>query len=1110
MRYRIILSVISILYCNFALAQNVFFEFGKSYREQGNYAEAIICEYKGIDLHKELYGEENIEIPRALGRIADCYYCLGDLNQAIEICKEGLVLEGKVEGTQSLYYSTFLHNLSYYYYDAGAYEESIKYGNQALKIREALLTVHHPYYIITQINLAGAYSKAKKHSDAIRFGLEALENYKNSSEFNISEYLSIIHNMAGIFSEVKEYKSAINIYPKNLESYYYDGKISYGELINALYYKGLYCQLNRDYVEAINIYTTLLDLNKQKSVYNRTELDAMEKMVYCKNSIGLYSEAIEIAQNLSVYLYSDLRNNPQDYFHWVNILAFCYMDAGDYPQSKEILQDLLKLYSQLDEKNESLLIDPLINLAQNYRYLGNYPEARETCLRAIDIYRTTGDTDVEKLLTALNNLANYYAYESNIEEAIQIGSKVLAIKEEMMGPESKEYINSLVNLAQYDYFLGNYKEAINKVNDAKLLIEKNHKEDKIMYAQIMENLAGLYMDSHEYEDLLNIQHQVLSLKQQTIGINHPDYMLSLLNLSNYLSHFNKSKELGIVSNQLSCLKKETIQKTFKSLPIKERNYYWEDDGKYWFLYSLQKYSFLHNTTDLFIEGYNALIFSKSILLNSEIEFDKFLTETGSPELVEKYNDIRALRIQLNKLYEQPIAERKVDTDSLERVANNVERELMRESKEFGDYTRNLSVTWQDVQKGLQDKEAAIEFVSFPLNPDSIMYMAYVLKPETEAPEMVKLFEESQLEPYQNPGNYADPQAAELIWGRLEPYLEGCETVYFAPDGLLHQIGIEYFPDLDGEGLISDRYNIHRLSSTRQLALRKDAASPKKAAVYGGILYGADVEEMEEESRKYPGIHRSAPPMYNLGDSLNLRDGVKFLPQTAAEANVVNSALKKNKYKTIHRAGKEATEESFKSLSGSDNGIIHIATHGFYWSEEEAEKRARNNERFRFMTDLGKDRPRYVEDKALSRTGLMMAGANHILTGDSLPTGLDDGLLTATEIAQMNLRNTDLVVLSACQTGMGDLGSDGVFGLQRGFKKAGVNTLLMSLWKVEDDATRLLMEEFYQNLMGGQSKREALLNAQKAVREYPGDDKDKLYPYAHPSFWAAFILLDALN
>lgn len=150
----------------------------------------------------------------------------------------------------------------------------------------------------------------------------------------------------------------------------------------------------------------------------------------------------------------------------------------------------------------------------------------------------------------------------------------------------------------------------------------------------------------------------------------------------------------------------------------------------------------------------------------------------------------------------------------------------------------------------------------------------------------------------------------------------------------------------------------------------------------------------------------------------------------------------------------------------------------------------------------KNKNQSFEDKALLRSGLLFSGANIGLRGEPLPDDVEDGVLTAQELSNMNLGNVDMVVMSACQSGLGETTGEGVFGLQRGFKLAGANTLLMSLWKVDDGATCLLMTEFYRHYLSGKSKRESLHLAQQTLR-----NSDE---YSDPSYWAAFILLDAIN
>ena len=193
-------------------------------------------------------------------------------------------------------------------------------------------------------------------------------------------------------------------------------------------------------------------------------------------------------------------------------------------------------------------------------------------------------------------------------------------------------------------------------------------------------------------------------------------------------------------------------------------------------------------------------------------------------------------------------------------------------------------------------------------------------------------------------------------------------------------------------------------------------------------------------------------------------------------------------------GNEGTEEAFKNLSGQHFSLIHVATHGFALSEEAVRKDAKA---IRYL-DTTNDETSQA-DNSLCYSGLLMAGANNVLTGKTLPQGLENGVLTAREIAQLDLQGLDLAVLSACQTGLGELKEDGVFGLQRGFKKAGAHTLLMSLWSVDDEATQIMMTNFYQNLVSGKTKRQAFHSAQEAVRNNPR--------FNSPFYWASFIMLD---
>ena len=324
------------------------------------------------------------------------------------------------------------------------------------------------------------------------------------------------------------------------------------------------------------------------------------------------------------------------------------------------------------------------------------------------------------------------------------------------------------------------------------------------------------------------------------------------------------------------------------------------------------------------------------------------------------------------------------------------------------------------------------------------------------------------------GIYESTGLYNLLWKPLEKYFPENPRIYFAPSGMLHQIAVEYAP-IDKEKTISDKYEIYRMSSTRFLAMEYMPKPMKNTVLYGGIYYDSDTTTMKHESDRYSTRSATAPTV-SISRS-GERGSLSYLPGTKTEVENIVGKMKKKKISTTLFEGAQANEESFKALSGKEISTLHVATHGFFLPSDE--------------TMSG--------DQSLMQSGLLFSGANIAWQNMPVPEGVEDGILTAKEISFMDLRKTDLVVLSACQTALGEITGEGVFGLQRGFKKAGARTIIMSLWPVDDNATLLMMTEFYTNLTKGMSKREAFLAAQNKVKTTPG--------FENPRYWAAFIMLD---
>ena len=400
--------------------------------------------------------------------------------------------------------------------------------------------------------------------------------------------------------------------------------------------------------------------------------------------------------------------------------------------------------------------------------------------------------------------------------------------------------------------------------------------------------------------------------------------------------------------------------------------------------------------------------------------------------------------------------------------------------------------WTDIQEEISENDLVIEFVSF-MDTCSIPqehYMALAFSQESTYPELIHLFSKDKIT------DLSSFDVSQLVWNPIMEKYKDKHNIYFSPTGILNNIGIEYM--ISDSDSLADHYNVYRLSSTRELLEHESEKRFSGAVLYGGLLYDVEASDMTIPSE--PVLEPLKNEYRGIVPHLVARGGFDPLPNTFSEVNEIQMILEAQKVSARLFTGKEGTEKSFKNLSGQNVSIIHLATHGMYITPTEAPiQRANNN--FRFI-QLGDND--IQEDYSLTRSFLVMTGGNCLSHHVSIPEMAEDGILTALEISTLDLKGSDMIVLSACQTALGDVNKEGVYGLQRAFKKAGANTILMSINKVSDGATRILMVEFYKSLLSGKSKLQSLRDAQKYLRKV---DNGK---YDDPKYWASFIILDGLN
>jgi CHAT domain-containing protein len=958
--------------------------------------------------------------------------------------------------------------------------------------------------------------EAKKYEKAILLFSQSAAIYKDIYGERSTEYATIIGSIAYIYSEIGNYNKAIEIGTQALEiekKVLNKKDISYiGSLLNTL--ASNYSALG-NYNKAIEIGTQALGIIKEvygeKHSYYTTLLSSLAKYY---SEIGNYNKAIEIGtQALEI----KISEHSQCAIPLSNLAKY-YSEIGNYDKAIEIGTQALKIgKDELGEKHPDYATS-LNNLAYYYFYLGNYNKAIEIGTQALEIRKEVLGEEHPDYATSLNNLANTYATLSNYNKAIELETQALEINKKILGEKHPDYATLLNNLAYYYSALGNYNKAI-EIGTQALKIRKEALGGKHpLYATSLNNLANTYATLSDYNKAIELETQALEINKKILGEKHPDYATSLKNLGNFYFKSNNLEKGSQYLSQSIRMRTKNITNTFKGLTTQQRELYWHAQ-KYAFDEASEYAFYSHNNTVLLSTAYNASLLSKGLLLNSDIEFSKLIAESGDNAVIQKNQRLTDIRNILNKLYEQPIDKRFMSTDSLENIAEDLEHQLVKESKIFGDYTKNMSIQWPDIQRALKPQDAAIEFTTFPCRNDSVMYAAMLLRKDSKYPVMIPLFEKAQMDSLSLADQltlkealtgisdkkkyiYNNVKLGRMVWQPLAEQLNGVKNIYFSPSGILHQIAIEYLP-LNDSVNIASKYNLYRLSSTRQLALIHDRESIKSAALYGGLIYDMDSTMLIKKHKLYEDkIPMLASRDVELIDTLSQRFGLDYLRGTLIEVNEIDKTLKQGRIPTQYYTDINGTEESVKVLSEKRINLLHIATHGFYWTPQKAKR----------MEHLGflqaSNSKNDTEDQSLTRSGLLFAGANLAWNGKEVPTGIEDGILTSKELSQLDLRGLDLVVMSACQTGLGEITGEGVFGLQRGFKKAGANTLVMSLWKVDDKATEVMMSQFYKNLMTGQSKRQAFLNAQQYLRNYSyTTDKDTVIKFDDPKYWAAFIMLD---
>jgi CHAT domain-containing protein len=772
------------------------------------------------------------------------------------------------------------------------------------------------------------------------------------------------------------------------------------------------------------------------------------------------------------------------------------------------------LYGQ----NSLRLIEPLVNRGRVLLAKGDYTEAERTAQRANQLaIKTYGDNSTktaptQKLMSDIYyTLGDYDKSEDNVEKA-------LASQQKQFGRDHIEVAKSISQLALIKFHKGDSKNEVEKLMlEARDIIAAKLGKDNPQYAEVLKNVAVLYISEKKYDiafSSLTVAETIWRTKTGTknninaasiytltgdvyyqqknykkaeefynkakdlyesfFSKSHPEYVKVLSKLSKvYYMQKDYKKSKQTIEQSLNNYE-QYIKEFFPALSEREKAKYWNTIRSDFEFYNTLAFSNLEDFKDLAGKVYNYQLLTKALLLSSSIKIRERILNSTDQELKTRYNDwVQRKELLTLALSMSPAqqAENQIDPGQLQQEVERLEKELSQKSELFGQTFEDKRITFEDVKKALKPNDVAIEMVRYRYFnhslTDSVIYAALYLKKDFSKPRAIMLKDGKRMETrffkyYRNTitGKIPDEYSYSVFWRPIQDEIGQVATVYLSADGIYNQINLEAIPTPDGRYVI-DNSNIVLVSNTKDLYLRniktKMTVSENTATMFGN-------------------------PKFYLTASAGRP--ITSLPGTEKEIEQLKFMLKQKGWLTADYVENSASEEKIKELNSPK--IFHIATHGFYkpTAPVTLEEEIEGNEAA-------------LAQNPLMRTGLLLRGAGDLMDKTSYNFNMENGILTAYEAMNLNLDKTDLVVLSACETGLGDLeAGEGVYGLQRAFLVAGAKVLIMSMFKVDDDATQKLMLKFYQKWLNSGNLRTSFVEAKKELRtEYP-----------EPIYWGAFMMI----
>ena len=932
------------------------------YYELDDYDNAILFVTKAIEIHLLYFSPDDLDYIFSLNDLSTYYSMAGIHEKAISVSETVLNIVKEYFGEDGGDYITAIEELADCYRNAERYDDAIVLGLDSSKRNEKFYGKHSYEFANSLLNLSLLYYLQENLALAIKYAKE-VEGIYSKIDVPSSNYITLYDLCASILYDMDDLESSLvyrlkevsyieaemgnNLNMQSLCSAYYSlAKIYYRKADNtkALEYANKALPISKaindhsmnvsimihqskcydelgQITKAVSLSKEALTLIDNHCLSSDLKLEALSALGCYYDNLGHYEKAIEVALKTYNFCVSEYGCQSLEVSEVLTNLGAFYMRAGNYSKSIEYLKEAISIYEAHDSQKDYSTGYLYATLARAYDAVNDKDNSLIYTRRALEYFALDKypkeHTDVLELM--------YLSKYDDVDLALNHAKFVKKTRAKYLGKNHIRYTYSLNNIAFLYARKGNYRMAIKYDKQALRLRKKYSGADNHLYVGSLHNLAYNYHVKGNLSKSLELNLEANSIAKKIYDPYSPDLSYSLYTVAdNYYQMRQYDLAIPYIKESLS-IEKQILIQSIKGLNASHKESLWESSRNR--IERLTHFCVqLAHDPEMAQMAYDAVLTSKGLLLKSKEEFNRIISNCTDEELHGYIQEYNQLRIE--------IASSKQKNDSIYNRLMDLESYLLKENPDLRKYQSALEVTWEDVRDRLKDNEVAIEFYLDDYM-DFNAYCAMLIKKGWESPKVKYLFTKEFVDSLNVMGHqmYSD-EFSEIayngIWAPLQEYVSDSETIYFSTDGLLHQTNIEVI-GLDVEQSITNRCNLIRLSSTRELCNTRSYTKPSTAVIYGGLQYEVDSLKLRSLHEKYSSIYQ--PSLRSLCVD-STRTGWEYLPYSKLEAETINSKLKEANVDALLFMQDEGTEESFKALSGSQISIVHIATHGFFLKNSE--------------------------------------------------------------------------------------------------------------------------------------------------------------------------------